>query len=520
MLQQSMQWFRNKPVWVVGAGVAASWAVLDVAHGIVSGADNWLTLGLVAAGAGWWISKKKTSPKGAVFTSDELGRSQLEKLLKITEERLASLEREGDGSQNFDPWRSQLARLEADLDWREVTEERSLILVGGRGTGKSTLGAVLPLTYSEVEFKWTEQTAFFAGDTTCGDNNFARSDRAGGDVDDDKALTAALAADGVILVLSGDLTATELAFLQGLCSVGGTDSTGRGEALMPMLPPMLVVVINKRDQWLPEEEQGVLARVQQRLTGIIPPEQVVSAAAAPREIKVRRYQKDGSKVELMEQPAPAISEVSTALEAWTQRSANQLRWGAPTRLLDATFQEIQGSLNQARRTRAMAAIDQSQWIAAAAAFANPVPGLDLVATAAVNGQLVMDLGAVYQLSFDLERATAIAKTFGELMIKQGLVELSSQVIAGALKTNAMTYVAGGAVQGISAAYLTRVAGLALVEIFEAHSAAVAIADNETWLSPERIGSTLQTTFARVRDGFGWQDFLHQATQRLSLSATV
>ena len=143
-----------------------------------------------------------------------------------------------------------------------------------------------------------------------------------------------------------------------------------------------------------------------------------------------------------------------------------------------------------------------------------------MATAAVNGQLVMDLGAVYPLSFDLERATAIAKTFGELMIKQGLVELSSQVIAGALKTNAMTYVAGGAVQGISAAYLTRVAGLALVEIFEAHSAAVAIADNETWLSPERIGSTLQTTFARVRDGFGWQDFLHQATQRLSLSATV
>ncbi|MEM9246200.1 MAG: DUF697 domain-containing protein [Cyanobacteria bacterium P01_F01_bin.153] len=515
MLQRSVQWFREKPVWVIGAGMAASWAVLDMVHGMLSGADNWLTVGLVAAGAGLWISKKKgsRSHKGVVPSSvEQLGRSQVEKLLKITEERLASLEQEGDTSQNFEPWRSQLARLEADLDWREMTEERSLLVVGGRHTGKSTLRAVLPHTYGEVEFKWTERTAFFADETTCADDSFAGGDLTDSGADDEKILTAALAADGVILLLAGDLTATELVFLQRLCA----DATDLGKAPRPQ--PL--VVINKRDQWLPEEEQGVLARVQQRLTGIIPPERIVSAAAAPREIKVRRYQDDGSKVELMEQPAPAITEISTALETWAQQSADHLRWGAPMRLLHTTFQDIQGALNQTRRTRSLAAIDQSQWIAAAAAFANPLPGLDLVATAAVNGQLVMDLGAVYQLSFDLERATAIAKTFGELMIKQGLVELSSQAIAGALKTNAMTYVAGGAIQGMSAAYLTRVAGLALVEIFEAHSAKVAITDDETWLSPERIGAALQTTFNRVRDGFGWQDFFNQATQRLSLSATV
>ena len=159
-------------------------------------------------------------------------------------------------------------------------------------------------------------------------------------------------------------------------------------------------------------------------------------------------------------------------------------------------------------------------VAAAAAFANPVPGLDLVATAAVNGQLVMDLSKVYQLNFSMERASAIAKTFGELIVKQGLVELSSQAIAGALKTNAMTYVAGGAIQAMSAAYLTRVAGLTLVELFEAQSERVAIAGDtdETWLSSERIGTLLQTTFSQVRDGFGWSEFLRQAAQRLSLQA--
>ena len=184
------------------------------------------------------------------------------------------------------------------------------------------------------------------------------------------------------------------------------------------------------------------------------------------------------------------------------------------------MQGVQGEVNDARRSRSLTAIEQSQWIAAAAAFANPVPGLDLVATAAVNGQLVMDLGQVYQLSFDLERASAIAKTFGELMVKLGLVELSSQVVAGALKTNAMTYVAGGALQAMSAAYLTRVAGLTLVTLFEAQSERIAIAGetDEKWLSSDRIATVLQATFNRVRDGFSWHEFLTQAAQRLSLTA--
>ena len=132
----------------------------------------------------------------------------------------------------------------------------------------------------------------------------------------------------------------------------------------------------------------------------------------------------------------------------------------------------------------------------------------------------MDLGQVYKLSFELERASAIAKTFGELMVKQGLVELSSQAIGSTLKTNAMTYVAGGAIQAMSAAYLTRVAGLALVALMEEHSERVAIAGDtdEKWLSPERIGTVLQATFTQVRDGFGWTEFIQQGAQRLGLTA--
>ena len=111
-------------------------------------------------------------------------------------------------------------------------------------------------------------------------------------------------------------------------------------------------------------------------------------------------------------------------------------------------------MNGLRRDRAVPVIEQYQWIAAAAAFANPVPALDLLATAAINAQLVMELGGIYQQKFSLEQAQAVAGTLGSLMLKLGLVELSTQTIGTILKSNAITFVAGGVVQGVSAAYLT------------------------------------------------------------------
>ncbi len=52
------------------------------------------------------------------------------------------------------------------------------------------------------------------------------------------------------------------------------------------------------------------------------------------------------------------------------------------------------------------------------------------------------------------------------MVQLGLVELSTQTIGSILKSHGLTYVAGGAVQGVSAAYLTRLAGLSLMAYFQ------------------------------------------------------
>jgi uncharacterized protein (DUF697 family) len=89
-----------------------------------------------------------------------------------------------------------------------------------------------------------------------------------------------------------------------------------------------------------------------------------------------------------------------------------------------------------------------------------------LATAAINTQMVLDLGAVYQQKFSLDQAKNVTATLASQMMKLGLVELSTQAIAPLLKSNVLTYVAGGTLQGLSAAHLTQVAGLSLVEYFE------------------------------------------------------
>jgi hypothetical protein len=112
----------------------------------------------------------------------------------------------------------------------------------------------------------------------------------------------------------------------------------------------------------------------------------------------------------------------------------------------------------------------------------------------------------------LDQAKAAASAIAGLMIKLGLVELTSQAIAPLLKSHALTYVAGGTLQGLSAAYLTRIAGLTLVEYFEEQSWNAAPA---TSLQLDRLGQKLKTVFqANQRFAF-LQTLVKQGIDRLT-----
>jgi uncharacterized protein (DUF697 family) len=125
--------------------------------------------------------------------------------------------------------------------------------------------------------------------------------------------------------------------------------------------------------------------------------------------------------------------------------------------------------------------------------------------------MVMDLGNTYQQKFSLEQAQTVAGTMGSLMVKLGLVELSTKAVSTVLKSNAITFVAGGVVQGVSAAYLTRVAGLSLIEYFEQQEIAI---DSGSNLNLDKLRQTLHKVFQQNQQIAFLQGFVKQGVKRL------
>ncbi|HEY9846709.1 MAG TPA: YcjF family protein, partial [Candidatus Caenarcaniphilales bacterium] len=118
-----------------------------------------------------------------------------------------------------------------------------------------------------------------------------------------------------------------------------------------------------------------------------------------------------------------------------------------------------------RRRQAEKVVERFQWIGAGVIWVTPLPVIDLLATAAVNAQMVVEIGKVYGCELNVERgrelAISLAKTLGSLGIVRGAIEL----ISSALQLSVGGFIVGTAIQSVSAAYLTRIAGKSFIEYF-------------------------------------------------------
>ena len=110
-------------------------------------------------------------------------------------------------------------------------------------------------------------------------------------------------------------------------------------------------------------------------------------------------------------------------------------------------------------------IEKFQWITAGTVFANPFPALELVANGAVQFQMISELAGVYGVQISTSHVRMIGGQMIQMLLKLGLVETATSLIAGIFKSSLVGYAAAGAVQGVSMAYLTHVSGEAFAEYF-------------------------------------------------------
>ena len=79
--------------------------------------------------------------------------------------------------------------------------------------------------------------------------------------------------------------------------------------------------------------------------------------------------------------------------------------------------------------------------------------------------MVVEIGQVYDCELNNDRGRELALSLGKTLVSLGVVKGAVELIARALQMNLATYVVGKAIQGVSAAYLTRIAGKSFIEYF-------------------------------------------------------
>lgn len=467
----------KRPILVGGLGLSASLWLLDiVGHSPL--ADGSGVLGAVALGSGLWWLKQRAGSAVEIAPPLALGpvnKAMIEKVLAEAESRLETLIEELPESVKADKaqpiWSTIQQQRQAAVQALAQLGRESLAIaiIGNKATGKTAL-----LTQLNEVWKPSESQTTLV--EVQGEDTLPPSE-----------------ADLVLFVTAGDLMQSELQRLQSLLKSGYR----------------IHLVFNKQDQLAPLDRQSVVQRLQTRVEDLGIRVSVISAQSNP--ITVRRHQENGDVEDSFEQPFPQIESLTTQLTQLINTEAQQLVMTTTLRQAKALMASAQTLLNQQRRQRAMSLIEQMQWLAAGSAFASPLPSLDLLASTAINAQMIVDLGAVYGQAFSLEQAKTAAGTLAELLVKLGLVEISTQALGSLLKTQAATYVAGGAVQGVSAAYLTRMVGLSLIDFFEEQSL---LAPEQRKFAFADMGSRLQTLFQATKQTAGLQPFIQQALSHL------
>jgi hypothetical protein len=482
----------RRPLVVGGVLLALAISILDILSHLLGEVGGYLLVaGAIGTGI-WWLQQRSPQSLKPPAPATPVDLAMVQRTLSEAERVITQLETEA--STQTEPAaiaiKPQLPLLQlqiAQIAQEVYRQELRLVVLGGKGSGKTALVQLLQADWVgqiSQKVRLAEAPSFSAASVAA-----LSAERI--------ALQQARAGDLVLFLVTGDLTESELQIVKQLVTAKRT-----------------VLLFSKQDQHPPEERQMILGKLQERVQGILPGEDVVAIAAAPNPIKVRQHQEDGSVNEWMEEQNPVISTLTQRLNQILSQESQQLVLASSLSHAIDLKTQANTALNDLRRIRAMPLVEQFQWISAATAFASPLPTLDVLATAAINAQMILDLGAIYQQRFSLQQAQKVATTLGSLMLKLGLVELSTRVIAGFLKSNAVTYVAGGCLQGISAAYLTRLAGLSLIEYFHSQEPNLTPAEAPP-LAIERFSHILQAVFQGNQQLTFLQGFVTQAINHLT-----
>ncbi|MEN9222927.1 MAG: GTP-binding protein [Thermostichus sp. BF3_bins_97] len=298
-----------------------------------------------------------------------------------------------------------------------------------------------------------------------------------------EARAQAEAADLLVVVVDGDLRQSEVDPLRQLIALG----------------KRALLVFNKTDRYTPEEQMIVLQRLRERVHPLIQPQDVLMACAAPAPVQV------GSQTW---RPEANVVAVRDRIQAVLYAEGGSLALDNALLQSQQLGEEAKRIIQTQLRQQADQVIDRFQWIVTGVVFANPIPAVDLLAIAAINAQMVVELGSVYGCKMNLQQgrelALSLAKTLASLGLVEGAIQLTTGILATVAEVSVVGFLVTAPIQAASAGYLTRIAGKSFIEYFQR---------NQTWGE----GGMQAVVKAQVQSTqkSGWlQDFVREASGRI------
>ncbi|WP_425617976.1 YcjF family protein [Anatilimnocola sp. NA78] len=280
-----------------------------------------------------------------------------------------------------------------------------------------------------------------------------------GEVDGSERLAVAAEsardADLVLLVVDGPLRHSEFTLLQKL-----------GE-----MEKRVVVCLNKQDWYSADDQPKLIGQIQEQLKGIVEPDHIVSVRAQASERSRVLVMADGSEAESMVTVPPEIAPLAEQMLRMVRRDGRDLLLAnlllQSRGLVDHAKAKVKAALDQ----RAWEIVDTYTWAAGGAAAVSPMV-LDVIIGSGITAKMVVDLAKVYRQPIDTSIAMNLLAQLGKNLVAILGVNAAAPAIAagiaGLLKTIPLAgTIAGGALQGITQALVTRWIGGVFIGYFQA-----------------------------------------------------
>jgi GTP-binding protein EngB required for normal cell division/uncharacterized protein (DUF697 family) len=359
-----------------------------------------------------------------------------------------------------EPLRRELDPLAEKIALKRESQKLEIVAFGAISSGKSSLLNALAgrdvfptdpkggTTLHRNEVPWPGRDKVVLVDTP-GLGEIDGAERGGLSAD------AAEDADLVLVVVDGPLRAWELALL----------------ARLGAMQKRVLVCLNKGDWFEPSDRERLLQQIRDQVRASVVPQDVVAVRSQATQRSRYRVLADGSQSE-ESVPVPAdIAPLADRMLQIVRRDGRDLLLANLLLQSRGLVEEARQRVQQALDRRAWETVDKYMWGAGSVAALSPLPVLDLVAGCAISTKMVVDLARVYRQDIDLQTVVTLLAQLGKNLLAILGVSAAAPAVTAAVASllkmvPGIGTIAGGFLQGIVQALVTRWIGGVFIEYFK------------------------------------------------------